>query len=135
MNAERLPLNDDHGDQFPGALPAAGTVLPRHEAGDERLVRMRAAYVHKVNSVVEAGRDDLADELATAFAEESSAPRSPQVRTRRPSGGRGTPARTRTGSPTTRSATPGGGVRAMMRRIDRYTLDVFNAGTPTRPLD
>ena len=135
MNAELLPLNDDHGDQFPGALPAARTVLPRHEAGDERLVRMRAAYVHKVNSVVEAGRDDLADELATAFAHELAAPRSAEGRTRRASASRGTPARTRTGSPTTRSAAPGGGVRAVIRRLDRYTLEVFNAGTPVRPRD
>jgi hypothetical protein len=135
VNPEQLPLNDDHGDQFPGALPAPGSVLPRHEAADERLVRMRAAYVHKVNSVVEAGRDDLADELATAFAHEAAAPRLPVGHSRRPGGGRGTPARTRTGSPTSQSTAPGGGVRGLIRRFDRYTLDVFNAGTPTRPLD
>ncbi len=134
MNPERLPLNDDHGDQFPGALPAPGSALPPHEAAAERLVRMRAAYLHKVNSVVEAGRDDLADELATAYAREAAAARPAAAHTRRPGGGRGTPARTRTGSPT-KSATPGRGVRAMIRRFDRYTLEVFNAGTPTRPLD
>ena len=127
-------MNDDHGDRFPGALPAADRAARRHGT-DQRIVRMHAAYVRKANSAVEAGRDGLADELATAFAHEVAAPRSAEGRTRRASASRGTPARTRTGSPTTRSAAPGGGVRAVMRRIDRYTLEVFNAGTPTRPLD
>ncbi|WP_104523994.1 hypothetical protein [Blastococcus atacamensis] len=133
MNAERLPLNDDHGDQFPGALPAPRTVLPRHDAADERLVRMRTAYVYKIDSAVEVDRENLADELATSFAHEASALRFSDARPRRPS--RGTPARTRTGSPASRATAAGGTMRALIRRFDRYTLKVFNAGTPTRPLD
>ncbi|MCA0143692.1 hypothetical protein [Blastococcus sp. LR1] len=131
MNAERLPLNDDHSDRSPGALPAPPPALPRHEAADERLVRMRAAYIHKINSAVEADREDLADELAASFRHEAAALRSPEARTRRSS--RGTPARTRTGRPASRAT--GGTVRAVFQRFDRYTLQVFNAGTPTRPLD
>ncbi|RBY94896.1 hypothetical protein DQ244_06515 [Blastococcus sp. TBT05-19] len=133
MNAERLPLNDDHGDRFPGALPAPATAHPRHEAADDRLVRMRAAYLHKINSAVEADREDLADELATSFAHEAAALQTPQSRTRRASSG--TPTRTRTGRPASRATRAGGTVRAMIRRFDRHTLEVFNAGTPTRPLD
>ena len=128
MNAERLPLNDDNGDQFPGALPAPATFLPRHEAADERLVRMRAAHLFKINSAVEADRADLVDELATSFSHETSDLRSPDARTRRPS--RGTPGRTRSGGPASRAA--GGTVRAMLRRLDRYTLDVFNPPSPYR---
>ena len=44
------PITDDHGDQFPGALPATAT--PATEGSQDRLVRMHAAYVHKVNAVV-----------------------------------------------------------------------------------
>ena len=66
-------MNDDHGDQFPGALPAPGmTDTTHHTAADERIVRMHAAYVQKANSLVEAGRESLAHELAEAFAQESA---------------------------------------------------------------
>jgi len=134
VNQKRLLMNDDHGDRFPGALPAPDSA-PRGQGTDERIVRMHAAYVRKANAVVEAGRDGLADELATTFAEEVSAARRTTSPSRRAGAGSGTPARGRTGGPTSRSATPGGGVRALIRRLDRYTLEVFNAGTPTRPLD
>jgi hypothetical protein len=122
-------MTDDHGDQFPGALPAAG--LPdtaHHAAADERVVRMRADYLQKANSLVQAGRDDLAHELASSFEEESAGAstavrRSPGRRTpTRGQGGRRPQADTRLGrmSRLTRSS---------LRRFDRYTLDVFNAGT------
>jgi hypothetical protein len=120
-------MNDDHGDQFPGAIPAPDTTP--HTATDERLVRMHAHYLQKANSLVQAGRDDLAQELAETFAEESAgvhngARRSPGRRTpTRGQGGRRPEADTRLGrmSRITRSS---------LNRFDRYTLDVFNAGSP-----
>ena len=48
-------INDDHGDQFPGALPARPARGP--VPAGERHVRMRAAYVPKVNSAVQATSD------------------------------------------------------------------------------
>src|SRR6476646_2949119 len=53
-------LNDDHGDQFPGALPASSAPA----GADEQFVRMHAAYVQKVNAAVQADREGLAHELA-----------------------------------------------------------------------
>ena len=48
-------MTDDHGDQFPGALPAAGVPDTAHRAAaDERIVRMHADYLQKANSLVEA---------------------------------------------------------------------------------
>jgi hypothetical protein len=39
-------MNDDHGDQFPGALPARTASAPTCPAGaTQRLVRMRSARV------------------------------------------------------------------------------------------
>jgi hypothetical protein len=78
---------------------------------------MHAAYVRKVNSVVEAGRDDLAHELAQTFAEESS-------------GGSATVAHVVSprGQATTRLGTVGRFTRSSVERFDRYTLEVFNAG-------
>jgi hypothetical protein len=118
-SARPTPISDDHGDQFPGALPARTTPTPSHEAGD-RLVRMHAAYVQKVNSVVEAGRDGLAHELAQTFAEESS-------------GGSATGADV--GSPRGRLGSVGRFTRGSIERFDRYTLEVFNAGTSYRTRD
>ncbi|NEK84584.1 hypothetical protein GCU60_02225 [Blastococcus saxobsidens] len=123
--ARPAPITDDHGDQFPGAVPFSPAAPAA--AASERLVRMHATYVQKVNSVVGAGRDDLVEELALSFAEESgdgrrtsaSPDRRPAGRSR---GGRG-PGRV------------GGFTRRSLERFDRYTLEVFNAGTPTRPLD
>ena len=68
--ARPMPLTDDHGDQFPGAVPAPAPA-PAQDPSD-RLVRMHAAYVHKVNAVVAAGNDDLAHELADSFDQESA---------------------------------------------------------------
>lgn len=89
------------------------------ESGAQRMVRMQAAYAQKVNSLVDAGRDDLVPELSDAFAAETA--------TIRRDAGRRTPTRN------PRGRGPGGGrLRRSLRRFDRYTLDVFNAGSPYR---
>jgi hypothetical protein len=117
-------MTDDHGDQFPGAVPAPDAT--HGAAPNDRMVRMQAAYLHKANSLVEAGRDDLAHELAESFAEESAgastgARRAAGLRTpTRDQGGRRPEADNRLGRFTRRS----------LRRFDRYTLDVFNPGAP-----
>ena len=129
-------MNDDHGDQFPGAVPAAGAAVQRrHTAADERIVRMHAAYVQKANSLVEAGKEGLAQELADAFAEESSGAQPEPSSTRR-AAGRRTPTRGQGG----RRPEADGRLGRMSRitrnsldRFDRYTLDVFNPRTPYRP--
>jgi hypothetical protein len=140
-SARPTPISDDHGDQFPGAIPAR-TVPASSEAGD-RLVRMHAAYVHKMNSVVEAGRDGLAHELAQTFAEESSgasatAAHVGSARGRR-TAGRPTPNCGQSGRPPgqamTRLGTVGRFTRSSLERFDRYTLEVFNAGTAYRSRD
>jgi hypothetical protein len=132
-------MNDDHGDQFPGALPAQAATAPRG-GDDDRLVRMHAEYVQKVNSVVEAGRDGLAHELAETFAEESSGTHAAglhldALRGRR-TAGRRTPSRGRSGrrpgQATTVLGRMGRLTRSSFDRFDRYTLDVFNAGAPYR---
>ena len=134
MSTHRTTPIDDHGDQFPGAVPPAHATAPRPGAGDV-LPRMHAAYVHKVNSVVGADRDGLALELADAFAAESAVAGQPD-RIRRATG-RGTPSRDGSGRPPgsagTRLRRVGGFTRRSLERFDRYTLDVFNAG-PDRPL-
>lgn len=102
-------LNDDHGDQFPGALPASSAPA----GADEQFVRMHAAYVQKVNAAVQADREGLAHELAErTFAEES---RDPAVHgaQQRPIGER-----------------LGRFARAL-DRFDAYTLEVFNPGAPS----
>ena len=140
-SARPAPISDDHGDQFPGALSARTTRASSHEAGD-RLVRMHAAYVQKVNSVVEAGRDGLAHELAQTFAEESSGGSATAAHVGSPRGrraGRPTPSRGSGGRPpgpaTTRLGTVGRFTRNSIERFDRYTLEVFNAGAPRRSRD
>ena len=102
-------LNDDHGDQFPGALPA--TSAPA--GADEQFGRMHAAYVQKVNAAVQADREGLAHELAErTFAEESRDPAAHGAR-QRPIGER-----------------LGRFARAL-DRFDAYTLEVFNPGAPS----
>ncbi|HYH73661.1 MAG TPA: hypothetical protein VD764_10600 [Nocardioides sp.] len=88
--ARPTSINDDHGDQFPGALPARS---PRHlsRRPHDRLVRMTAAP--------RTGR------------------RTPSQHVR--------PARLSRMDRFTRS----------LERFDRYTLEVFNAGTPYPPRD
>ena len=126
-------MNDDHGDQFPGALPAPGmTDTTHHTAADERIVRMHAAYVQKANSLVEAGRESLAHELAEAFAQESAGADTGLAGTRR-AVGRRTPTRRQGGrrpEADTRLGRMGRVTRSSLHRFDRYTLDVFNAGSP-----
>lgn len=128
-SARPTPVNDDHGDQFPGAVPAPTASEPTGRY-DERIVRMHAAYAQKANSLVQAGREDLAHELSDVFVEESAGTQ----HTRRDAGRR-TP--TRDGS----GRRPGGEgrlsrmgriTRSSMNRFDRYTLDVFNAGSTYR---
>jgi hypothetical protein len=111
-------MNDDHGDQFPGALPAPGVTDTAHRAAaDERMVRMRADYLQKANSLVQAGRDDLAHELAASFAEESGGEHSGA---RRPAGRRA-PTRDQGGR------RPEAGTRlGRMSRITRSSLPRFD---------
>lgn len=120
-SARPTTISDDHGDQFPGALPAPAPAT----GSSERLVRMHAAYVHKVNAVVGSGNDDLAHELAQSFDEESAKHPTGDRR----SAGRRTPGRRDTGR---RPGRVGSLARRSLARFDRYTLDVFNAGTPSR---
>jgi hypothetical protein len=101
-------LNDDHGDQFPGALPASSA-----QAGaDEQFVRMHAAYVQKVNAAVQADREGLAHEAERTFAEESLDPAMLSGRQR--------PIRERLGR-----------FARALDRFDAYTLEVFNPGAPS----
>jgi hypothetical protein len=129
-------MTDDHGDQFPGALPAAGVPDTAHRAAaDERIVRMHAAYVQKANSLVEAGRESLAHELADTFAEESTGARPEPSSTRRVAGRR-TPTRGQGGRRPEADSRVGRMsriTRSSLDRFDRYTLDVFNPRTPYRP--
>jgi hypothetical protein len=120
----------DHGDQFPGALPAPASA-PASGPSD-RLVRMHAAYVHKVNAVVGSGNDDLARELADSFDEESAGQHAVRAHADRRSAGRHTPGRGRGGRPPGRV---GSFTRRSLERFDRYTLDVFNAGHHYRTRD
>lgn len=127
-----MSINDDHGDQFPEAVPAAvPTSVPaagRRTGADDRLVRMSAAYTEKVNAAVQAGRENLAHELAEqTFAEELAGSdtglvRSPAGRPggRRPHGHR----------PPTTLGRVSRLTRRSLRRFDRYTLDVFNPRPP-----
>ena len=93
-SAGPTPIDDDHGDQFPGALPARTASAAPRTAG--RLVRMPAATGRRTPTRDSGGR--------------------------RPSPS--TSALTRMSRFTRRS----------LDRFDRYTLEVFNAGSPARPL-
>jgi hypothetical protein len=133
-------MNDDHGDQFPGALPARGTSTTSRPAGAEkRLVRMHAAYVHKVNAAVQADREDLAHELATSIFVEDPAVDLTHVdpMPERRAAVRRSPARTHGGRPPGQTGSRLGRVgrftRRSLDRFDRYTLEVFNPDRPYRP--
>lgn len=123
------PFDDDHGDQFPGALPAPAT--PKAPTTPDRRLRMHAEHVHKINAVVASGNDDPARELAQSVVEESASgpPASPHDRR---STGRPTSARGHGGRPPGRLSRF---TRRSLERFDRYTLDVFNAGRPYRSQD
>jgi hypothetical protein len=116
-------MTDDHGDQFPGAVPTPAVPDSAHRAAaQERIVRMHADYLHKTNAAVEAGRDDLVHELADSFAEESGSARRPA--------GRRTPTRGQRGRRPEGDNRLGRITRHSLSRFDRYTLDVFNPGAP-----
>jgi hypothetical protein len=83
---------------------------------------MHADYLQKANSLVEAGRDDLAHELAESFAEETGGARR--------AAGRRTPTRGQHGRRPENGSRLGGLTRRSLRRFDAYTLEVFNPGAP-----
>ena len=125
-------MNDDYGDRFPEALGAPRT--PRHTTADERIVRMHAAYVRKANSLVEAGREGSCPTRRETF-EAESASASREVAGGRRAAGRRTPTRGEGGrrpEADTRLGRVGRVTRSSLYRLDRYTLDVFNAGSPYR---
>ena len=135
-------MNDDHGDQFPGALPARASSAPARPAGAEkRLVRMPALYVQKADSTVQPGlARELAPESAVAEStvEQGSGPHVDPTRERRTAGRRspgGTRGGRRPGSGTSTLTRMGRLTRQSLAGLDRYTLDVFNPGPPfrTRP--
>jgi hypothetical protein len=124
-------MNDDHGDQFPGAVPTQAVPTTARPAGaDERLVRMSAAYTEKVNAAVQADREGLAYELAEqTFPGEMAGPENEgahHVAERRSAGRR---LSTR-GAGSRPPATLGRLTRRSLERFDRYTLDVFNPRPP-----
>lgn len=124
MTSARLTINDDHGDQFPGAVPPRTPSTAGPEVTQQRLVRMHAAYTEKINSALEAGQDGLAHELAErTFAEELSGLQ----------GGRRSSTRTPGVRPPTRLTRMGRFTRRSLHRLDSYTVDVFNPGHPYRP--
>ena len=126
-------MTEDHGDQFPDAVPAKTRPSARPAGAEERLVRMSAAYTEKVNAAVQADRENLAYELAEqTFAEEMSGIEAAGTHVapdRRPSGRR-TPPRDHGGRPPTTLGRMGRLTRRSLDRFDRYTLDVFNPRPP-----
>jgi hypothetical protein len=93
---------------------------------------MHAAYVQKANSLVEAGQEELVHELAQTFDAESAAREATGARR---VAGRRTPTRGETGrrpEADTRLGRMSRITRSSLNRFDRYTLDVFNAGSPYR---
>ena len=125
-------MNDDYGDRFPEAISAPRTV--GNTTADERIVRMHAAYVQKANSLVEAGQEELVHELAETFEAEAAAPFREATGARR-AAGRRTPTRGEGGrrpQGDTRLGRMSRITRSSLDRFDRYTLDVFNAGSPYR---
>ena len=89
------------------------TALQTTDRADDRLGRMHAEYVGKVNALVAADREELAHELAEDYRHECAgrdAAAGPDA-SRRPAG------RARR-------------TRESLRRFDRYTLDVFNPRPP-----
>jgi hypothetical protein len=124
-------MNDDHGDQFPGAVPTQAVPTTARPAGaDERLVRMSAAYTEKVNAAVQADREGLAYELAEqTFPAELAGPQSEGAHlvAERRSAGHRLATRSAGNRP---PATLGRLTRRSLARFDRYTLDVFNPRPP-----
>ena len=82
------------------------------------LAALRDEYTRKVNSALAAGRDDLAGELAEAYADESlrlitDSPELP---------------RTSEEDDVRMTAT----LKTLLRRFDRYTLEAFRPAAPYR---
>lgn len=130
--ARTTPTFDDHGDRFPGAIPVPAPAAHISEVED-RLVRMQTAYLNKVNSVMEAGRENLAIELAQTFAEETAAVRTGTATRHRArcEPGRRTPSQDMSNRRPAQAITRLGRLtRRSLERFDQYTLDVFNAGSP-----
>jgi len=123
------PMNDDYGDRFPEAISAPRPA--RHTTADERIVRMHAAYVQKANFLVEAGQEELVHELAQAFEEETAGGSREATGARR-AAGRRSPTRGQGGrrpEADSRLGRMSRITRSSLDRFDRYTLDVFNAGS------
>jgi hypothetical protein len=117
-------MNDDHGDQFPGAVPApAGAAAGRPAGANERVVRMHAAYPRKIDSAVQADREEPASADPDPMRERRAAVRRSPARTYgcRPPGQAGTGL-----------GPVGRFTRRSLDRFDRYTLEVFNPGPPYR---
>jgi hypothetical protein len=111
MTTGRLtPITDDHGDQFPGAVPARDT--ESHPASDERFVRMHPDSPNELESLVEESAD------ASTAARRTTGRRTPT---------RGQDGRRPRGDNRLRRIT-----RSSLERFDRYTLEVFNPGAPYR---
>jgi hypothetical protein len=126
-SARPTPINDDHGDQFPGALPARTTSAPSPGA-NERLVRMRSAYV-RANPAVAADRAGPAHEPAQT-------PAGAHLDRGRRVAGRPTPSRGQSGRrPRPAASRIGRLTRSSLERFDRSTLEVFNPGAPDRTRD
>ena len=76
------------------------------------LAALRAEYTRKVNAALEAGRDDLAGELAAAYTDESL--------------------RVITDAEAPAGGSASGTFRTLLRRFDRYTLEAFRPAAPYR---
>ena len=95
---------------------------------------VHAAYVQKANSLVQAGREDLAEELSATFAADTDASGagSPPPSHDRRVAGRRSPTRDRSGRRPGATSRLGRLTRTSLSRLDRYTLDVFNPPSPYR---
>jgi hypothetical protein len=89
------------------------TALQTTHRADDRLGRMHAEYVGKVNALVAADREELAHELAEDYRQECAGPDA----TVKPDASQRPAGRTRR-------------TRESLRRFDRYTFDVFNSRPP-----
>jgi len=104
------------------------TVLPRTVATPAvraeltgRLEALRAAYVGKVNSALDAGREDLVGELSDAYTEQAL-----QLLTD------GAPAPAAAADRPASRAPRASTFSTLVRRFDRYTLEAFRPAAPYR---
>jgi hypothetical protein len=118
-NCADTAVSLSHGDAVAETTrdgPFMSTELTTTNQDDGRIERMHRAYTGKVNALVAEGRDGLSYELAEAYRKESAG-----------EGATEAPGAARRSAGWTRRT------REAVRRFDRYTLDVFNPGTPYRP--